>query len=147
MTYFINEHDVQVALRGVALCAQAQFEAGAKRVHLPLSKLPEIHSADEIPKIFSHKPKPQELELFSVHIMGTCRISNSPKDGVIGPYGESHDIKNLFIADASVFPTSIGLNPMETIMALATRTSAYLIDYAPRHFTLRRPSTRLSVVV
>jgi choline dehydrogenase-like flavoprotein len=142
MSYFINEHDFQMALRGVALCARAQFESGARKVLLPFSGLHELRSADEIPKIFTHRPKPSELELFSVHIMGTCRISGSARDGVVDANGESHDIKNLFIADASVFPTSIGLNPMETIMALATKSAAYIAENTARYLTTRRPRAR-----
>jgi choline dehydrogenase-like flavoprotein len=133
ITYNINDHDFHVALRGVALCAKAHFEMGARRVLLPFSRLHELRSVDEIPKIFSHKPKLSEIELFSAHIMGTCRISATKEDGVIDKNGQSHDIKNLFIADASVFPSPIGLNPMETIMALATKTCAHIVENKSRY--------------
>lgn len=145
ITYNINDHDFHVTLRGVALCAKVHFEMGARRVLLPFSRLHEIHSADEIPKIFSHKPKAGEVELFSAHIMGTCRISASKEDGVIDSNGQSHDIQNLFIADASVFPTPIGLNPMETIMALSTKTAAHLIENKARYFKKSSPTRTTSV--
>lgn len=142
MTYSISDHDFQVALRGVALCAQAQFESGARKVYLPFSRLHELHSPDEIPKIFTHNPKPNELELFTVHLMGTCRISRDASRGVVNERGESHDIRNLFVADASLFPSPIGLNPMETIMALSTKVAAHLIEDAARYFPRRSPRGR-----
>jgi choline dehydrogenase-like flavoprotein len=146
MTYSISDHDFQVALRGVAMCAQAQFETGARKVLLPFSRLHEIHSPDEIPKIFTHNPKPNDLELFTVHLMGTCRISRDPAHGVVNEHGESHDVKNLFVADASLFPSPIGLNPMETIMALSTKVAAHLIEDAARYFPRRAPRGRALTV-
>jgi choline dehydrogenase-like flavoprotein len=46
-----------------------------------------------------------------------------------------HGAERLMIADASLFPTPIGVNPMETIMALATRAAGYVIDNAARFLT------------
>jgi choline dehydrogenase-like flavoprotein len=42
-----------------------------------------------------------------------------PKTTVVSPTGETHDVKNLYVADASLLPTSIGYNPSETVYALA----------------------------
>jgi choline dehydrogenase-like flavoprotein len=38
---------------------------------------------------------------------------------VVNPHGETHDVKNLYVVDASLLPTSIGYNPSETVYALA----------------------------
>ncbi|GFZ94356.1 glucose dehydrogenase [Paenibacillus marchantiophytorum] len=64
------------------------------------------------------------------HLMGGCRMGNNPATSVVNAYGQSHDIPNLFICDASVFVTSSGVNPTNTIMALAARTADYIIDLA-----------------
>jgi choline dehydrogenase-like flavoprotein len=58
--------------------------------------------------------------------IGTCRLGSDPKTSVVNPYGQSHDVDNLFIVDASVFPTAGGRNPVLCIQALAYRFSAYL---------------------
>ena len=45
----------------------------------------------------------------------------------VNPYGETHDVKNLYIADASLLPTSIGYNPSETVYALASYISDHIV--------------------
>ena len=64
----------------------------------------------------------------TVHIMGTAQMGGDPKRSVIDPNGEFHNIKGLFVADASVFPTPVGVNPQITIMALASRTAEYIAN-------------------
>ncbi len=53
------------------------------------------------------------------HQMGTCRMGNDPDNSVVNGWGRSHDVKNLFIVDGSVFVTSGAVNPTATIQALA----------------------------
>lgn len=53
------------------------------------------------------------------HLMGTARMGLDPNTSVVNEWGQSHDVKNLFIADSSVFVTSGGVNPMSTMQALA----------------------------
>ena len=65
------------------------------------------------------KPSVESTEYFTAHIMGTCRMSNHPSEGVVGPDGQAWDVPGLVIADASVLPGTIGVNPQVTIMALA----------------------------
>jgi choline dehydrogenase-like flavoprotein len=64
----------------------------------------------------------------STHNMGTARMSDSARDGVVNRFGQSHDIKNLFISDGSQFVSSGGENPTLTIVALALRQSEFLAD-------------------
>ena len=53
------------------------------------------------------------------HQMGTCRMGNDPDNSVVNGWGRSHDVKNLFIVDGSIFVTSGAVNPTATIQALA----------------------------
>ena len=54
------------------------------------------------------------------HLMGTARMgTGSRKRSVVNEWGRSHDVKNLFIVDGSVFVTGGGVNPTSTIQALA----------------------------
>lgn len=62
------------------------------------------------------------------HLMGGCRMGNDPEKSVVNHLCQSHDIPNLYICSASVFVTSGGANPTETVMAIAARTADHLID-------------------
>jgi len=53
------------------------------------------------------------------HLMGTARMGTDPERSVVNEWGRSHDVKNLFIVDGSIFVTSAGVNPTSTIQALA----------------------------
>jgi choline dehydrogenase-like flavoprotein len=53
------------------------------------------------------------------HLMGTCRMGTDPERSVVNEWGRSHDVKNLFIVDGSLFVTAGGVNPTCTIQALA----------------------------
>ena len=60
------------------------------------------------------------------HNMGSCRQSAKPADGVCNGWGQTHDIKNLFISDGSQFTSSACCNPTLTIVALAIRQADYI---------------------
>ncbi len=51
--------------------------------------------------------------------MGTARMGRDPKTSVVNERGQAHDVKNLYIVDASVFVTAGGVNPTSTIQAIA----------------------------
>ena len=59
------------------------------------------------------------LSIGGWHLMGTARMGTDPTRSVVNPWGRSHDVKNLFIVDGSIFVTSAGVNPTSTIQALA----------------------------
>jgi choline dehydrogenase-like flavoprotein len=64
----------------------------------------------------------------SAHNLGTCRLSHRPEDGVCNKWGQTHDIRNLFVSDGSQFTTSTAENPTLTIVALAIRQADYIAD-------------------
>ncbi|TAM77057.1 GMC family oxidoreductase [bacterium] len=64
----------------------------------------------------------------STHNLGTCRMSDDPKLGVVNKHGQTHDIANLFISDGSQFTTSAAENPTMTIVTLAIRQSQYIAE-------------------
>lgn len=62
----------------------------------------------------------------STHNLGTNRMSANPRDGVCNKWGQTHDVKNLFISDGSQFTTGAAVNPTLTIVALAIRQAEYI---------------------
>jgi len=67
-----------------------------------------------------------------IHEVGTVRMGNDPKKSVVNKNCQAHDVRNLFVADASPFVTNPDKNPTLSIMALSWRTSEYLIDQSKR---------------
>jgi glucose dehydrogenase len=64
----------------------------------------------------------------SGHIMGTCRMGKDPKTSVVDKECRTHDHKNLFIADASVFTTGSTANPTATVAAVALYAADKIIN-------------------
>jgi choline dehydrogenase-like flavoprotein len=64
--------------------------------------------------------------------MGTCRMSENPRDGVCNRFGQAHEVPNLFISDGSQFTTGAAENPTLTIVALAIRQAEYLAEQMRR---------------
>jgi choline dehydrogenase-like flavoprotein len=64
----------------------------------------------------------------STHNLGTNRMSEKPSDGVVNKWGQTHDIKNLFVSDGSQFTTGAAENPTLTIVTLAIRQADYIAD-------------------
>ena len=65
------------------------------------------------------------------HLMGTARMGKDPQKSVVNEWGRSHDVKNLFIVDGSIFVTSAGVNPTRTIQTLAL----YITDQIKKRLT------------
>jgi len=68
----------------------------------------------------------QQTPYPSTHNLGTNRMSANPRDGVVNKFGQTHDIKNLFVSDGSQFTTGASENPTLTIVALAIRQADYI---------------------
>jgi choline dehydrogenase-like flavoprotein len=71
--------------------------------------------------------------LVSTHVQGSCRMGDDPGRSVVDRNGESHDVKRLFVGDASLVPRTLSVNPSLTIMALATRLAEH-IDADPNGY-------------
>jgi choline dehydrogenase-like flavoprotein len=133
VSYQITTQDLARIVRGVALTAELMFAAGARRVLLPFAGVPDLRGPDDLAGLQA-RPIPQDaVELLTVHLMGTARMSDDRRRGVVSSFGAVHDTAGLFVADASLFPGPIGVNPMETILALVTRNAEWLIAHRTRY--------------
>ena len=71
-------------------------------------------------RVFPTPPYP------STHNLGTNRMSENPRDGVVNEWGQTHDVPNLFVSDGSQFTTGAAENPTLTIVALAIRQADHI---------------------
>jgi choline dehydrogenase-like flavoprotein len=62
--------------------------------------------------------------------MGGCRLGKDPARSVVSPQLRHHAVENLFVADGSVFPTSLGVNPMESIYGVTSWASQHILKAA-----------------
>ncbi|HEX6142137.1 MAG TPA: GMC family oxidoreductase [Geminicoccaceae bacterium] len=81
-----------------------------------------VYEAAGAKEVFLVPPYP------STHNLGTCRMSGKPEDGVCNRFGQTHDLKNLFISDGSQFTTGAAENPTLTIVALAIRQAEHIAE-------------------
>jgi choline dehydrogenase-like flavoprotein len=128
VTYRLTAADAARVLRGIEYTAELMFAAGARRVLLPFEGAPAAGDPAAVADILARPAARKSLELFTVHLMGTARMSADPRRGVVDSFGAYYGVRGLFVADASLFPSPIGVNPMETILALALRNARRLID-------------------
>src|SRR5436309_1924442 len=123
MLFDLSPRDLETVHRGVALTAELLFAAGARRVLLPFTDLPTLEGPDQLRRIHERPPVPDTVELMTVHIMGTARMATDARRGATDASGAVHGTDGLVVADASALPSSIGVNPQETIIALALRNA------------------------
>jgi len=119
--YRLSDDDFAHMLAAIKAAAQVHFAAGAIRVYLPTVQQNVLTLGDDINAVLATiRNQPHTFRMVSYHPQGTCRMGSDPAQSVVGPTGETHDVKGLFVADASVFPTSVVVNPQVTVYALAS---------------------------
>ncbi|MCO4747892.1 MAG: GMC family oxidoreductase [Proteobacteria bacterium] len=116
--YHFGDGDKQRLIDGLRLTAEVFFAAGATEVYPGRVGAPTIHSPEQIAAALPYDVPASHLFMYASHPMGTCRMGDDPSRSVVDPQGRVWGWSNLRVADASVFPTSLGVNPQITTMAM-----------------------------
>jgi ferredoxin len=122
-TYRLNDLDSRRMTVGIAVAAEVLLAAGASRVYPGLPGLDTISAREDLEQLRDRRVRPGHLKLTAFHPMGTARMGRDPARSVVDSWGRHHALDNLWVADASVFPSCVGVNPQMTIMAFAKRTA------------------------
>lgn len=117
--YDLCAADVAKVRSGLARMRQLFEAAGAREVYLPLP-----------PGVEPHAARPRDLKLMAFHPLGTARAHADARRGVVDGDLALHGVEGVHVADGSVVPSALGVNPQLTIMALATRLAFGLLDRA-----------------
>jgi choline dehydrogenase-like flavoprotein len=124
-TYRLTNEDADRLVYGIARAAEVHFAAGAAEVYPNIGRVGALRKRD-LAAFEATSFKPAELRLEAFHPMGTARIDSDQAGGVCAADGSVRGVSGLYVADASLFPTSVGVNPMMTIIAFAKRVAAGL---------------------
>lgn len=117
-SYKLTRDDADRIGFGIARAAEVHFAAGATEVYPNIPRVGVLKPGD-LPQFEATGVKGSELRLEAFHPMGTARIATDPRQGVCAADGSVYGTSDLYVADASLFPTSVGVNPMMTIIAFA----------------------------
>jgi glycine/D-amino acid oxidase-like deaminating enzyme len=121
ITYHLNRTDTERIHRGICILTEIYLEAGARRVFPFLPGAEEIRSRRDLEHLMKKSIVPSDLDITAFHPLGTCRIGTDPEMSVLSPDHEAHGIESLYVTDGSAIPSSLGVNPQLTIMAMAHR--------------------------
>jgi choline dehydrogenase-like flavoprotein len=128
--YDLSLRDAGLFKEGLERLAELYWAAGAREVILPVRGLPVLRDGDSGPLREARIP-PSDLELMAFHPLGTAAAGADPARSVVDAAGRVHGIRGLHVADASVVPTALGVNPQITIMALSSRLAFALLGAPP----------------
>jgi choline dehydrogenase-like flavoprotein len=124
LKYEPAESDLRLIIKGTKLAARIHFASGAKRV-MPMTFLSRSYTSleqvDELDEIVRDNT---DIGLHTSHPQGGNAISRDPEKGVVDERFRLHGVENVYVCDASVFPSSVTVNPQLTVMALADYAAA-----------------------
>ncbi|HEY4997413.1 MAG TPA: GMC family oxidoreductase [Solirubrobacteraceae bacterium] len=118
--YDLAHEDLLKFRAGLARLEELFLAAGAREVYLPLPE-----------GVRPERARARDLKLMAFHPLGTARADARPSHGVTDGELAVHGVGGVYVADGSVVPSALGVNPQMTIMALATRLAMNLLEKAP----------------
>ncbi|MFN0097177.1 MAG: GMC family oxidoreductase N-terminal domain-containing protein [Gemmatimonadaceae bacterium] len=118
--YALNPADARHMEQGLVAAARLHFAAGAREVLSGHKRCVTLRSPADIDALRGRPFRANDIALFSAHVNGTCRLGSDRQTAGTDPHGEVYGAPGVFVADGSLLPTALGVNPQETIMVLAT---------------------------
>ena len=124
--YVPEQVDLQKLIDGLITAGKIFFAGGAEIIMPHTWDYYEFKNEKELEQLRDIIKKPGDLTLGTGHPQGGNAISKSKSKGVVNPEFKVFGYDNLYVCDASVFPSSIGVNPQLTVMALADYAGDYV---------------------
>ena len=119
--------DMERFRQGMVLVAKQHVAAGARAVLPGISGMPYKLDANDIGLLEDAPLDPRKYIAILSHLFGGCVMGKDPKTSVVDGLGRVHGYEGLVVADASVIPTNLGVNPQHTIMGLAATFASALL--------------------
>ena len=89
-----------------------------------------IRSVDELAPLDDLPDDPRHFHCIAAHLFGTAVLGKTERDSVVASDGQAHDLPGLYVADSSIFPTNMGVNPQHSISAVAWLISERIAERA-----------------
>ena len=128
--YQLSDQNWNDIFDGLNYLTQSMFAVGAQQV------IPSINShkgwrsrSHAIKEIQNQKIRRSDCFLSTVHLFSSCPIGENRRINCVGnSYGKLNNYENVYIADASIIPGSLGVNPQATVMGLSYRVADYFLN-------------------
>ncbi|MCS6798523.1 MAG: GMC family oxidoreductase [Myxococcota bacterium] len=117
--YVPTDDDLARMQAAIALLCEMMFAAGATEVFPGLGGLPEVlDRPEQVRLVREARLSRRDFHLIASHLFGTACAHADRAHGVVDARLRAHDVERLYVMDASVFPTNLGVNPQHSIMAV-----------------------------
>lgn len=126
--YSFVPRDMERMRAGIHLVAKTHVAAGAKAVVPGVAGLPYKLDKDDIDQLLDAPLDPRAYIAVLSHLFGGCVMGRDPKRSVVDADGKVHGYERLYVADASVIPSTLGVNPQHTIMGIAGTFAERLLE-------------------
>jgi choline dehydrogenase-like flavoprotein len=121
--------DLAVAQKAVGVICRMMFAVGATEVYPGLGHFPEVLTdVRQVDDLQGARLSRGDFHLVASHLFGTACAGSDPSRSVVGPDLQAHQVNGLYVMDASVFPTNMGVNPQHSIMAVVWRAAEWLAN-------------------
>ncbi|MEO6028886.1 MAG: GMC family oxidoreductase [Candidatus Binatia bacterium] len=130
VSYRLGGSDEDQLIDALEKATEISFAAGAEKVFLPYNDVVTIPKRGAYQPIRDRGIRVNDPLFLSYQPQGTLRMGNDRRKSVVDVNGEAHGVRNLFVCDASVFPTSVAVPAQLTVMALATRAAEHIVKRA-----------------
>ena len=126
LDYPVQEPLIESMRQSHEVLARVHLAAGAQWAGTLHPEPHQVRSEADLAALASLPYGAHEHPIFSAHQMGGCAMGPDPATSVVSAEHRHHAVPNLFVVDGSVLPTALGVNPSETIYALARRATGFV---------------------
>ncbi|HEY0779148.1 MAG TPA: GMC family oxidoreductase N-terminal domain-containing protein [Gemmatirosa sp.] len=132
--YRLGPTDARHLREGMAAAARIHLAAGADEARTLHTRPVVARTTADVDEILRRSTAPNDLSVFSAHVNGTCRLGRDPRTSGASSdphrFGERHGAGGVHVADGSLLPTGVGVNPQATIMAMGHLVAGGLVAQA-----------------
>lgn len=127
--YALEPADIDDLAEGFSRSAELAFAAGARAIYPGIHGLPEVMTdMDDVRRFHGRIRSAKQLNLIANHLFGTARTGSDPRRSVVDPRFRIHGFRNAWVADASVLPSNLGVNPQLSIQTLARQAALRVLE-------------------